>query len=264
MTGPPGPHRASFARVIDSRYEVPRRLGQHFLVRGATLDRIAEAACPAPGGLVVEIGAGDGGLTASLAARAARVVAVELDERLIDRLRERFAADPRVEIVAGDALRLDLAQWGRVSVAGNLPYYITSPLIERILALGDRLERAVLLVQREVADRLVAAPGSRDYGFLSVRTQAMASAEILIPVPAGAFRPPPKVESAVVRLTPRPPPGDAEAFLEFAGLCFRQKRKTLRNNLASRYPKVGSLHEARLRAEQLSVEQLVALFGKVR
>lgn len=258
---------------------MPRRLGQHFLIRERTLDRIAEATCPAPGGEVVEIGAGDGALTASLAQRAARVIAIELDEYLVGKLRERFAGDTRVddarvenarvenarvEIVPGNVLDLDLAQWGRVAIAGNLPYYITSPVVAKVLALGDLLERAVLLVQKEVADRLVAAPGSRDYGFLSVRTQVLARAELLFAVPREAFHPPPKVDSAVVRLTPHAPVADAARFLEFAGLCFRQKRKTLRNNLAGRYGKaVDNLEESRLRAEQLSIPQLVDLFRKL-
>jgi 16S rRNA (adenine1518-N6/adenine1519-N6)-dimethyltransferase len=243
---------------------VRRRLGQHFLARGRTLDRIAEAACPAPGGLVVEIGAGDGALTASLLRRAARVAAIELDEGLVARLRERFAAEQCVEIVAGDALKLDLARWGRVTIAGNLPYYITSPLIAKILALGDRLDRAVLMVQQEVAARLAAAPGSRDYGYLSVRTQAVASVEPLFSVPREAFRPPPRVDSAVVRLTPRAAGPETPGFLEFAALCFRQKRKTLRNNLAGTYGRrIDSMEEAGLRAEQLSVPQLLDLYRKL-
>jgi len=129
------------------------------------------------------------------------------------------------------------------------------------------LERAVFLVQKEVADRLTALPGSRDYGYLSVQTQLLADAEMLFPVPATAFKPPPKVESAVVRLTPRPAIGvdDATAFLRFASRCFQQKRKTLRNNLLGAYAKelLGALPEAGLRAEQVPISGLIDIYGRL-
>lgn len=160
-------------------------------------------------------------------------------------------------------LGTDLAQWGPAVVAGNLPYYITSPILEHTLELGSRLMRAVFLMQKEVARRLAAAPGSRDYGYLTVRTQFLAHVEALFDVPAKAFQPPPKVDSAVVRLTPHPAPcHDAEGFLRFASLCFRQKRKTLRNNLIETYGPL-EIPEASLRAEQLSVERLVALWQRL-
>jgi 16S rRNA (adenine1518-N6/adenine1519-N6)-dimethyltransferase len=199
--------------------------------------------------------------------RAGRVVAVEVDRELADVLRARFGGDPHLEIVNANVLETDLAQWGPAVVAGNLPYYITSPILEKVLSLGPSLRRAVFLVQSEVADRLASGPGSRDYGLLSVRTQLLARAEILFTVPPAAFQPPPKVDSAVVRLTPRDRTGElgldsAERFLAFAGLCFKQKRKTLRNNLAGAYGReaMDALPEAGLRAEQLSVERLAALY----
>ncbi len=167
-------------------------------------------------------------------------------------------------------LATGLAQWGPAVVAGNLPYYITSPIVEKTLALGPLLRRAVFLVQREVAERLAANPGSRDWGLLSVRTQLLAHVEILFGVPPAAFHPPPKVDSAVVRMTPRNRIAELALdsggnFLAFAGLCFRQKRKTLRNNLAGAYGRdaMEGLPEAGLRAEQLSIEQLAALYRRL-
>ncbi len=240
-----------------------QRLGQHFLKENSFLERLAEAACPSREPLVVEIGPGQGALTAFLLPRAGRLIAIELDAALAAGLRARF---PGIEVVEADVLATGLSQWGTAVVAGNLPYYITSPILERICGLGPLLRRAVVLVQREVADRLVASPGSRDYGYLTVATRIYADAEILFRVPPGAFSPPPKVESAAVLLTPREQRvPDASGFLEFAGRAFRQKRKTLRNNLKPYYgARIESCPETGLRAEQLSLEQLHALYERVR
>lgn len=191
---------------------------------------------------------------------------VELDAALAASL----PAAANLEVVPADVLETDLAQWGPAVVVGNLPYYIASPILEKTLALGELLRRAVFLVQREVAQRLAASPGGRDYGWLSVRTQLAARVEILFGVPPAAFQPPPKVHSAVVRLTPRDRTTELgldsiERFLAFAGLCFRHKRKTLRNNLAGTCGRevVDALPEAGLRAEQLSVERLAALYRRL-
>ncbi|QOY87078.1 16S rRNA (adenine(1518)-N(6)/adenine(1519)-N(6))-dimethyltransferase RsmA [Paludibaculum fermentans] len=242
-----------------------RPLGQHFLFQHSILARIAEAACPQQVGLCIEIGPGPGGLTEFLHPRAKRLIAVELDSALAAKLRERYTENPTVEIVQGDVLSTNLSQWGPATVCGNLPYYITSPIIEQVLAMGPALERAVFLVQKEVADRLAAPSGNRDYGYLSVATQLFCTVERLFLVKPASFRPPPKVDSAVVRLTPRTslPVADTKAFLRFASACFRQKRKTLRNNLSAHYPpeKLTNLPEAGLRAEQLSLPELIRLFG---
>jgi 16S rRNA (adenine1518-N6/adenine1519-N6)-dimethyltransferase len=246
---------------------VPRRLGQHFLNRPSILERIAAAACPDPGGTVIEIGPGKGALTAHLAARAERVVAIEIDPVLVQYLQAKFRDEPKVEIVESDVLKADLSRWMPASVAGNLPYYITSPILERVLSLRGEWTRAVFLVQKEVAERLNAQPGTRDFGFLSVQTQFYASVEKLMTVPPGAFQPPPKVDSAVVRLTPRGElPADPLTFLRFASQCFRHKRKTLRNNLLGSYEKdlLDSVEETGRRAEQLSIGELVALQDKLR
>ena len=246
---------------------MPRRLGQHFLARQSIIERIAAAACPEKCETVVEIGPGRGALTSHLIQHAARVIAIEIDPVLVQYLRSRFREDTRLQIAEGDVLKTDLGQWGPVTVAGNLPYYITSPIVYRVLSLIPLLQRAVFLVQKEVAERLTAAPGSRDYGYLTVQTQLLSVPELLFTVPAAAFHPPPKVDSAVVRLMPRAelPVPDPAAFLKFAGLCFRQKRKTLRNNLIGAYPKerVDGLPEAGKRAEQLSVADLIALYAKL-
>jgi 16S rRNA (adenine1518-N6/adenine1519-N6)-dimethyltransferase len=239
---------------------VPQRLGQHFLIKGSILERIAAAACPVHEPLVVEIGPGRGALTQKLIPRADRIIAVELDAHLAEHLRTRF---PSLELIQADVLATDLAQWGHPVIAGNLPYYITSPIVEKVLRLD--FIRAVFLVQKEVADRLTAHPGSRDYGFLTVQTAVFAHARKLFEVKPSAFHPPPKVDSAVVLLEPRPSVApDPEAFLRFASLCFRHKRKTIRNNLAETYSKdlVDTWHESSQRAEQLSLEQLLDLYRR--
>ena len=243
-----------------------RRLGQHFLNRKSTLNHIAESACGERTALVVEIGAGRGALTESLLERADKVIAIEVDPVLIHYLRQKFrdALDAgRLMLVESDILKIDLREWGHAVIAGNLPYYITSPILERIFAAGASCKRAVILVQAEVATRIVAQPGCRDYGYLSVMVQSQARAERLFEVPRASFRPPPKVDSAVVRLEPIDAGiGDLPYFLKFAGNCFRYKRKTLRNNLAGLYDRsaVESLVGPKDRAEALSIPELAKLF----
>ena len=241
------------------------RLGQHFLINGSALERIAAAACPQPEELVIEIGPGRGALTRKLLQRAGRVIAVEVDAALAAGLRREFADEPRLEIVEADVLTVDLGRFGRGAIAGNLPYYITSPILDLALRLAP--PRAVFLVQKEVASRLVAQPGQRDYGFLTVRTAVFADARLLFDVKPQAFRPPPKVDSAVVLLEPRKEAlavEDVEAFVRFAGQCFRHKRKTIRNNLAEIYGSlVDAWPEAGLRAEQISFDGFAAMYRRV-
>ncbi len=226
------------------------------------------AACPDPVDLVVEIGPGRGGLTDQLLHRAQRVVAIEIDPVLVLYLRSKYRDQPRVEIVESDILKADLSQWRGAPVVGNLPYYITSPIVERVLSLRPPAERAVFLVQKEVAIRMTCGPGSRDYGYLSVLTQFYATAQMLFTIPPGAFKPPPKVESALVCLNPRADFGsitEPAKFLRFVGHCFRHKRKTLRNNLAGVID-AGKLEAASLgkqRAEALSLSDLIELFRKL-
>jgi 16S rRNA (adenine1518-N6/adenine1519-N6)-dimethyltransferase len=244
-----------------------QRLGQHFLTNRSTLERLAAAACPAREPLVIEIGPGRGALTEFLLPRADRVMAIEVDPRLAQAVRQRFPNAPGLSVLEADVLETDLAQWGSVVVAGNLPYYITSPILEKLFALGPLLRRAILLMQKEVAERLTARPGNRDYGWLTVLANFHTTPELLFTVPPGAFAPPPKVDSAAVRLTPVPPvPGlPAAPFLEFVSRAFRQKRKTLRNNLAPFYgQRIAEWPEARLRAEQLSLEEFAGLFRRLK
>lgn len=186
-------------------------------------------------------------------------MAIELDPALSAQLRARW---PEVTLVEGNALEVDWGQWGAGVLAGNLPYYVATPIISKYLRAPARLSRAVFLIQKEVAARITAKPGSRDYGYFSVECQLLAETEYLFTVAPGAFRPPPKVESAVIRLTPRSQiaPRDVEGFLAFASACFRQKRKTLANNLRALY---GAHPELSRRAEQLSVEELIALYREV-
>jgi 16S rRNA (adenine1518-N6/adenine1519-N6)-dimethyltransferase len=245
---------------------VPQKLGQHFLTNGAILERIAAAVCPTPEELVIEIGPGRGALTEKLLRRSARVVAIEIDPVLVTHLRVKFAGDPRLEIVQGDVLSTDLARWGRAPISGNLPYYIASPILEKAVRLD--IPRAVFLIQKEVAERLVALPCHREYGYLTLQTALFVDARLLFEVKPGAFRPPPQVDSAVVLLTPHGRDlgvGDREAFLRFLSHCFRQKRKTLRNNLAGIYGKeaIDPWPEGGLRAEQIPLTQFAELFRRL-
>jgi 16S rRNA (adenine1518-N6/adenine1519-N6)-dimethyltransferase len=246
---------------------VGRRLGQHFLKNQSTLARIAQAVSPEPEPLVVEIGPGRGALTQHLIPRAGRVIALEVDPVLIPYLRHKFRETPNLSVIEGDVLTTDLGQWGPAVIAGNLPYYITSPILTRVFSLGGLWRRCVFLVQKEVAERLTASPGLRDYGYLTVHTNVHASPEYLFAVSRGAFSPPPKVDSAVIRLSPRDAKADfgiadVPAFLDFASLCFRQKRKTLRNNLAPRFGRdTLAAVPAKARAEELSIPELHAIFS---
>jgi 16S rRNA (adenine1518-N6/adenine1519-N6)-dimethyltransferase len=216
-----------------SRLPRPRkRFGQHFLNDPGALERIAGALASTNADTVVEIGPGRGALTDLLAARCRRLIAVEIDRDLVRHLRERYTLQPGVEIVEGDALETD---WGAQSgpdylLAGNLPYYITTPLIFRILE-PPRPKRAVLLVQREVADRLSAAAGSPDYGALTVNVQVAADVRTVSRVPAGSFHPKPKVDSAIVtiipRLQPMLEPHEEAGFRKFVQAVFGMRRKQL-------------------------------------
>lgn len=189
-------------------YPKPRKwLGQHFLTDPRILGRIADVLAITKDDTVVEIGPGRGALTEQLVARAKRVVAIEIDRDLAKLLREKYAGDERVTVIENDVLDVNLgeAAGGPYLVAGNVPYNITTPILFHALEF-PRAARAVYLVQREVAERVVAAPASENYGALSANLQALASAELVFKVAAGAFTPPPKVESAVLRITPRADP----------------------------------------------------------
>lgn len=242
---------------------MPQKLGQHFLVSDPILERIASAACPTPAELVIEIGPGRGALTEKLLHHDQHVIAIEVDAAMVAALRARFSGHPRLEIIHQSVLDVDLAQWGPVPIAGNLPYYITSPILEKALRAGS--PRSVFLIQKEVAERLTAKPGTREYGFLTAQTAVFGDVRRLFDVKPGAFRPPPRVDSTVILVEPHCRDygiTDRDAFLRFLSHCFRQKRKTLRNNLMVAYSKelVDQLPDAGMRAEQLPLDRLAQVF----
>lgn len=213
-----------------------KRLGQHFLSDQRILGRIVDALELTGQETVVEIGPGRGSLTDLLVGRAGRVIGIELDRALAELLRARYAARPEVTIVEQDVLTVVLAELagGPYVLVGNVPYYITTPILFHAMQ-PPLPARAVYLVQREVAERIVAAPGSKAYGALSVNVQASASAELLFGIPPGAFRPPPKVDSAVIRLTPLAAPvvtpSDVEPLRKLVLASFGLRRKQMRRVL---------------------------------
>ena len=248
-----------------------RRLGQHFLSNPAILDRIVLALEPGPDDVVIEIGPGRGTLTRRLAPRVARVIAIEKDEGLASALRQSLL--PNVQVIQGDALELPWHEGSKV--IGNIPYYITTPLIEK--ALSPPLPRLVVfLVQKEVAERLVAPPGSKTFGALSAGVQAVAEVERLLVVRKGAFQPPPRVDSALVRLRPlaRPLIGLEEqpAWRRFLASLFSQRRKQLTRSLraVTGWEKervdgllLGLQLDPACRPEMLGPQELVGVFRAV-
>jgi 16S rRNA (adenine1518-N6/adenine1519-N6)-dimethyltransferase len=202
----------------------------------AVLGRIVAAVDPQPGDNLVEIGPGRGALTALLLARADRITAIEIDRDLAPALRARFG--DALTLIEADALRVDyiaLAGGAPLRLVGNLPYNISSPLLFTLLTGGAPIADMHFMLQREVVDRIVAAPGTRDYGRLSAAVAARADAQPLLTVGSGAFKPPPRVESAMVRLRPRPPPFDLRdpaVYDRVVTAAFGQRRKTLRNALS--------------------------------
>lgn len=197
-------------------------------------------------------------MTEVLLKHADRVAAIELDSELAEHIRDRW---PEVELIEGNALVVDWSQWGPGVLTGNLPYYIATPIISRYVRTPGLLSSAVFLIQKEVAERITAKPGNRDYGYFSVECQLQAKAEYLFNVAPGAFRPPPKVDSAAIRLTPlEEKPEDLDGLLSLVSICFRQKRKTLRNNLRGAYPNPP---ETTQRAEELSIPEFVDLYRQL-
>jgi 16S rRNA (adenine1518-N6/adenine1519-N6)-dimethyltransferase len=253
-----------------------KSLGQHFLRDRGALARIVDAAALVSDSRVLEIGAGDGTLTAPLAERCGHLVALETDRRRIPRLRERFPDAARVEIVEADALRYDLAAlaprapWTCVS---NLPYNIATAVLDRLLERRGTFSLLVLMFQKEVARRLVARPGDPAYGSLSLATQYRAEATLLFTLAPGAFSPPPAVESAVVRLVPRAepllPPAAERTFEHLLRAGFAHRRKIFLNSAAesgrpiSREALAAALESLglaeRTRAEQIPLEGFLRL-----
>ena len=280
--------RVNVPRVVADRQKNRKpKLGQHFLTDHAAAARIVDALGDTLQQTVLEIGPGRGDITSLLAPRARRVIAIELDRVLAAQLRMKFGTTPNVEIIEGDILSIDfhtlfgpkpgLSRPGltltpeQVRVVGNLPYYITSDILLRMLEFRQYFSTLVLMVQREVADRIAAPPGGREYGLLSATAQLYGRVEKLFTLPPEAFEPPPKVHSTVLRLTLDPKLArlnvPEEGFINFLKLSFGLKRKTLWNNLKSQYES-NTLKTAlektsikpNVRAEALSLEKSAALY----
>jgi len=254
-----------------------QKLGQHFLHSLAWRRKLFDTLSAKSSEIWLEIGAGHGEMTELLAASGARVFAIETDPALANQLRHRAAAWGNVEIIEADVLTVDFRKLicQRARVYGNLPYYITSPILRRLFEDADQIASIHVVIQHEVAQRIVAQPNSRDYGYLSTLCQFFSTPEIVFKIPPGAFNPPPRVISALVKM---PLPGERASlhvgserdFLEFLQQCFAQKRKTLRNNLRR------SLGDARVstalnacglapnvRAEQLSLRDFAGLYKAI-
>ncbi|MGB8582905.1 MAG: 16S rRNA (adenine(1518)-N(6)/adenine(1519)-N(6))-dimethyltransferase RsmA [Candidatus Sulfotelmatobacter sp.] len=277
--------------VSTRRPQLKPKLGQHFLASENYASQIVDALGDVSQNTVLEIGPGRGILTSLLAKHTRRLIAVELDRVLAAQLRLRFAMFPNVEVIEADILSIDfdslfgpkpgLSRPGiefkptPANVIGNLPYYITSDILLRLFDYSKYFETIVILVQREVADRIAAKPGRRDYGLLSATAQLYARVEKLFTLPPGAFAPPPKVHSTVLRLTMAArhrelgldADGFKQGFIDFLRLSFGQKRKTLWNNLKSSYDEKrlrAAMSEAQVkpaaRAETLSLEESAALY----
>jgi len=267
------------------------KLGQNFLADRNAAAKIVSALGDITQAVVVEVGPGKGALTELLAGRAGRLIAIELDRMLATELRYKYSQDPSIEILEGDVTRIDFRtvlnrtigplndlrplKPQRARVVGNLPYYITSDILLRLFEFHDQFEVIVIMVQREVAVRIAAAPGSRDYGLLSATAQLYTRVEKLFTLPPGAFAPPPQVHSSVLRLTVAPRFEElqvsAKEFIVFLRSAFAMKRKTLLNNLKKNYgePQIrAALKEAGVRsdvrAEALSLEETAAVFRNLR
>jgi 16S rRNA (adenine1518-N6/adenine1519-N6)-dimethyltransferase len=268
-----------------------QRLGQHFLADLDWREQIARAIRVSTQSLGpssaardkdycwIEIGAGNGEMTEHLAATGAPVHAIELDSSLARKLQHLTQQFPNLTVIPGDVLQADISAMAagrRVRVYGNLPYYITSPILHRLFGFADLIDEIHIVIQTEVAERLTAQPKSKSYGYLSVVTQLYARPELVLRIPREAFRPPPEVDSSLVTLRF---PGersklalsDKGQFLDFVKLCFAQKRKTLVNNLRSMaspnrvretLEQLGLRADAR--AEQLSVALLAGLHRQLQ
>lgn len=266
------------------------KLGQNFLADRSAAQRIVDALGDVSAKTVVEIGPGRGILTDLLARRAAHVIAIEIDRVLAAQLRMRYAMYPNVEIIEADVLAVEFGTIlgprpgaltgianptiNKAEVVGNIPYYITTDILLRLFDCHQLFESIVIMVQFEVAERIAAKPGSRDYGLLSATAQLYARVEKLFTLPPGAFAPPPKVHSAVLRLTMDPRweglQVDPKAFVEFLKLSFAQKRKTLLNNLKEAYDDktvraalIAAKLRADVRAEAVPLDKAAAVFRQL-
>lgn len=258
------------SRPHGSRHARKKRFGQHFLRDAAIVQRIVRAIGPRPGDRIVEIGPGDGALTIPLLREMGRLTVIELDRDLLPRLAVLAGDDGVLEVINADILDVDLtalADGSPLRVVGNLPYNISTPILFHCIAHIDAIRDMHFMLQREVVERMAAEPGSRTYGRLSVMLQLVCEVDALLSVPASAFEPSPKVESAVVRLTPRPAADrpaheEDECIARIVRAAFGQRRKTLSNALrdvVSSEAMVSAGIDPGKRAEQLAPRDYVAL-----
>jgi len=249
-----------------------RPLGQHFLHHRHILEKIIEASDIQPQDLVVEIGSGKGRLTELLAQKASKVLAIELDLVLCEQLKQKFFLDEKVEILCTDVLKFNFKQLPPFKVVANIPYYITTPIIFKILEEEVSLITATITVQREVAERIVASVGSKRYGVLTLMIQYIAEAEIKFIIPRGAFSPPPKVDSAVVFLRRLPEPRvrvtNPTLLKKIIKKAFQHRRKTLLNALHGIVPNINQAFDIaginpKARAETLTLEDFARLADSI-
>jgi len=245
-------------------HQARKRFGQHFLTDQSVIEAIVDAIAPQPGQALVEIGPGLGAMTGPLLARCGRLTVIELDRDLAVRLRR----EPRLDVIEADVLKVDFAALGRAAgrplrVVGNLPYNISTPILFHLLGAVDHVADQHFMLQKEVVDRMAAAPGGKDYGRLSVMLQWRYDIENVLDVPPEAFDPPPRVDSAVVRMQPLPAPEGVEPKLlsELVTVAFSQRRKVLRNTLGRWMDERGAKVDFDLqrRAEEVPVAEYLAL-----
>ena len=250
-------------------HRAKKRFGQHFLVDGSVIDRIVDCIDPRPGQALVEIGPGRGALTFALLERCRPLTVIELDRDLAARLRRTDG----LAVVEADVLEVDFAALsvagdaGKLRVVGNLPYNISTPILFHLLDAAERIEDQHFMLQKEVVARIAAAPGGKDYGRLSVMLQWRYEIEPLFDVPPEAFDPPPRVESAVLRMTPRvsPAPIDPALLREIVTSAFSQRRKLLRHTLGRWLEERGAnvAFDTQRRAEEVPVEEYLRLAAAV-
>ena len=257
-----------------------RGLGQNFLTGSHYPLRIIDAVSPRRDEVIVEIGPGHGALTKPLLESGAQVIAIELDRELIADLTEQFAGCSNLKLLEADALDLDfcrlIAPCASARIVANLPYYISTPILQRLIEQRRCIVEMILMLQREVVERITARPGGKEYGYLSVLVQFYCDAEKLFDVPPGAFRPAPKVYSSIVRLRTRESVEEDGWFLELIKVLFSHRRKTIFNNLRAGGNRLGlqdessiasvlhdSLIDPQRRAETLSLEEIIRLKNRI-
>ena len=264
--------------------QAKKSLGQNFLVGSHYPNRIVAAVAPQPNETIIEIGPGHGALTELLVATEANIVAIELDKELLPALSAGFATQPNFRLVAADALQVNFCELIQPAttarVVANLPYYISTPILQRLIEYRSCIREMTLMLQREVVERITAKPGGKDYGYFSALVQFYCEPQKLFDVPPGAFRPIPKVHSSIVRLRLRATPAvavsDEAFFIKLLKALFAQRRKTIWNNLRAAKGQFHWLDDAKLaaaleattinpqrRAETLSLEETARLAGQL-